>query len=73
MGGFLFADSVLSLVVSATLDDEEVGVEGLDFSGDASGVTREVVAVDRAIAAAKGEETSPLSLLHNGLKSRAYT
>ena len=67
---------MLSLVVSAALDeDEEVGVEGFDFSGDASGVTREVVAVDRAIAAAKGEEapTSPLSLLHNGLKSRAYT
>ena len=39
---------MLSLVVSAALDDEEVGVEGLDFSGDASGVTREVVAVDRA-------------------------
>ena len=65
---------MLSLIVSATLDDEEVGVEGLDFSGDASGVTREVVALDRAIAAAKGEEapTSPLSLLHSGLKSRLH-
>ena len=61
---------MLSLVVSAALDVEEVGVEGFDFSGDASGVTREVVAVDRAIAAAKGEEapTSPLSPLQNGLK-----
>ena len=66
---------MLSLVVSAALDDEEVGVEGFDFSGDASGVTREVVAVDRAIAAAKGEEapTSPLSLLQNGLKKYTCT
>ena len=64
---------MLSLVVSAALDEEEeVGVEGFDFSGDANGVTREVVTVVRAIAAKGGEApTSPLLLLQNGLKKES--
>ena len=64
---------MLSLVVSAALYEEEVGVEGFDFSGDANGVTREVGTVVRAIAAKGGEApTSPLSLLQNGLKKESF-